>query len=92
MGASASSALGVVNGEGTFHNISAQRLAEPLVIFMFNPFNRTVLVRVLGLLGESLHKCPRDAWLIYFNAWGDDLVRQHTPLREVSASPYHKLY
>ena len=41
--------------------------AEPLVVFMYNPFMGGVMDRVLAGLAETLGQSPRDAVLIYDN-------------------------
>jgi 16S rRNA G966 N2-methylase RsmD len=44
------------------------------VIFMFNPFRDNVLASVINNIYESLHKFPRDLWIIFVTP--DDFERQ----------------
>jgi SAM-dependent methyltransferase len=44
------------------------------VIFMFNPFRRTVLAGVISNIHASLSACPRDIWIIFGTP--DDFERQ----------------
>lgn len=40
---------------------------EPLVLYLFNPFPRAVLERVIANLEESLRRTPREAAIVYMN-------------------------
>lgn len=47
---------------------------EPSVIFMFNPFGREVLQRVLKNLEGSLREYPRNVLIIYINPSYNDVI------------------
>jgi Histone methylation protein DOT1 len=57
--------------------------AEPLVLFLSNPFGRETIRRVLANLEASLIASPREAFLIYINPWFEVLVRNAPFLRKV---------
>ena len=47
---------------------------DPLVLFLFNPFGRSVLQDVLDRLEASLAARPRECWLLYANAVHSDVI------------------
>jgi hypothetical protein len=57
--------------------------AEPLVLFLFNPFGRESIRGVLANLEASLIASPREAYLIYINPRFEILVRNAPFLRKV---------
>jgi len=65
---------------------------RPLVLYFFNPFRPPVWVSVLENLQRSLNSHPRDVILLYENPCHAALIEQHTPLRFVAESTYHKAY
>lgn len=48
--------------------------ADDNVFFMFDPFNGTVLERVLGNMQRSLAEAPRKIWLIYHSPVHHDVI------------------
>jgi hypothetical protein len=40
---------------------------EPLVIYLYNPFGREVITKVLENLRASLSEYPRSCWIVYVN-------------------------
>jgi SAM-dependent methyltransferase len=46
----------------------------PVVIFLYNPFPRAVLIEVLAIIVESLRADPRPAWVIYEAPLDRDLL------------------
>ena len=40
---------------------------EPIVLYLFNPISETGLIQVIGNLERSLHKHPRDGYILYHN-------------------------
>ena len=38
---------------------------EPLVLYMFNPFNAAIMQTVIDRIIRSIEVCPRDVWVIY---------------------------
>ena len=47
---------------------------EPSVIFMFNPFGKEIMQRVLKNLKGSLREHPRNVMIIYINPSHDDVI------------------
>lgn len=41
--------------------------AEPLLIYLFNPFRQPVMQSLLQRLEASLAECPRPMWIVYYN-------------------------
>lgn len=57
---------------------------EPLVLYLFNPFQARVMARLLLSLKHSLQATPRDAWLIYYNPQLGYMLEAVTWLERVS--------
>lgn len=64
----------------------------PLVLYFFNPFRPPVWIPVLQRLQRSLDAHPRDVILLYENPCHAALIEEHTALKFVGESPYHKAY
>jgi hypothetical protein len=47
---------------------------EPLVIYLYNPFGREVMTKVLANLQASLSGHPRSCWIVYVNPVHHDLL------------------
>jgi SAM-dependent methyltransferase len=65
---------------------------DETVFFMFNPFDETILGRVLDNLAASLQARPRRMLIIYYNPRGAQLIesrREFARLREVDFWGYH---
>jgi predicted RNA methylase len=48
---------------------------EPLVIYLYNPFGREVIAKVLANLEASLSGHPRSCWIVYVNPVHHDLLQ-----------------
>ena len=48
---------------------------EPLVLFMYNPFGKDTLAKVLVHLEASLRKTPREAYIVYVNPVFNKVLR-----------------
>jgi hypothetical protein len=64
----------------------------PLVLYFFNPFRPPVFVPVLQRLQRSIDSHPREVIMLYETPCHADLVEEHTELRCVDESPWHKTY
>jgi hypothetical protein len=49
--------------------------SEPLVIYLYNPFGREVIAKVLAKLHASLSWHPRSCWIVYVNPVHHDLLQ-----------------
>ena len=56
---------------------------EPLVLFLFNPFGRDSVQRILASLEMSLNARPREAYVVYINARFGVLMRRARFLRKM---------
>ena len=54
----------------------------PLVVFLYNPFLAPTLRRVLRSLERSLHRHPRELWLIYINPEAIRVLKHFPFLRQ----------
>jgi hypothetical protein len=57
--------------------------AEPLVLFLFNPFGKKTIRRVLANLQASLAASPRKVYLIYINPRFEAIIRTAPLFRKV---------
>jgi SAM-dependent methyltransferase len=64
---------------------------EPSVLFLYNPFGRPVLARVLERLERSLERTPREVHLLYVNPVQADLLDRCAALRRVERRPVARL-
>ena len=46
------------------------------IFFMFNPFDKVVMERVVGNIAQSLRRKPRPCWLIYYNPVCRNLIEE----------------
>ncbi len=58
---------------------------EPLVLFLFDPFGREILERVIAKLEASLKAKPREAYIVYVYPQYEDLLQTSPSLRKVQA-------
>lgn len=56
---------------------------EENVFFFYNPFDDTVLAKVLDNIGESLHRHPRKILIVYYNPLWNDVMTSRPGLRLV---------
>jgi SAM-dependent methyltransferase len=66
--------------------------AEPLLLYLFNPFPEAGLRRVLTHLEESLRTSPRPAYVLYHNPQLEPVLRQCAPLTKVDGTHQYSLY
>jgi SAM-dependent methyltransferase len=72
-------------------DIRDYRLPEAsLVLFLFNPFDETVLRRFLAQVEASLDAQPRDLFLIYYNPLAIDIFRECSSLIEWRGQTQHE--
>jgi hypothetical protein len=50
---------------------------EPSVFYFYNPFDETVMTKVLENITHSLHEVPRPVFILYCNSRWRDLVLQY---------------
>ena len=65
---------------------------EPLVVFLFNPFDASILTRVIDNLDESLTARPRRAFLAYWNPQHAEVVDASACLALRAATPHFRIY
>jgi hypothetical protein len=66
--------------------------AEPLVLYLFNPFPEYVLRKVLQNLECSLREHPRTAYVIYHNLVHLDVFQEQPWLREITRTHQYAIY
>jgi SAM-dependent methyltransferase len=66
--------------------------AEPLVLYLFNPFLEHVLRTVLANLRESLKSLPRPAYVIYHNLIHERVFAECAWLRAVYRTTQYAIY
>src|SRR5579862_6875255 len=66
--------------------------AEPIVLYLFNPFPRHIWREVLANLYRSQHAVPRPAYVIYHNPVHEDIFRTQAWLREVARTHQYIVY
>lgn len=66
--------------------------ADPLVLYMYNPFRPPVLGPVMQRLQASLDERPRDVVLLYSAPFHASVVERETALQPTARSRYHTAY
>ena len=61
---------------------------DDAVFYFFNPFDETVLARVLDNIAHSLAAAPRDVWLIYHNPLWKHVIERRLMVKEVTTHRY----
>ena len=56
----------------------------PLVLFLFDPFGRDILQRIIANLEASLKARPRDAYVVYVYPQYEDLLKNSSVLQRVT--------
>jgi hypothetical protein len=77
------------------HSGDARRFnfpAEPMVLYLFNPFPRHVWRDVLAALHASLVAAPRPVYVVYHNAVHDDILAAQAWLHEVRRTHQFVIY
>lgn len=59
---------------------------DPLVLFLFNPFEASVLARVLDGLEQSLVDVPREIFLLYYMPVHEDVVDRSPAFTRLATS------
>jgi SAM-dependent methyltransferase len=49
----------------------------PLFVFIYNPFHKVVMDRVLANILQSHREQPRDIWVVYWTSVQEDLLTEH---------------
>ena len=60
---------------------------DPLVIYLFNPFSRAVMSRVVNNVADSFRENPRRMVVAYFTPYDADLWEGAGFLRRLKATP-----
>jgi SAM-dependent methyltransferase len=66
--------------------------AQPVVLYLFNPFPETVLRRVMENLERSLRENPRPAYVLYHNPLLEHVLAASPVLRKISSNDQYALY
>jgi hypothetical protein len=66
--------------------------AEPLVLYLFNPFPETVLRTVLANLRDSVTDFPRPAYVLYHNLVHERFFAECAWLQPVYRTPQYAIY
>lgn len=66
--------------------------AEPIVLYLFNPFPEYVLRQVLQNLERSLRESPRSAYVVYHNLVHECVFAEQQWLREVRKTHQYVIY
>jgi hypothetical protein len=66
--------------------------AEPIVLYLFNPFPESGLRRVLANLEQSLRDHPRTVCVLYHNPLLEHVVRDCSVLRKIAGTDQYSLY
>ena len=66
--------------------------ADPLVVFLFNPFGAATMARVVTNLERSLAEHPRRIFVVYANPLHADLFDRSAAFRAIAATPAHALF
>ena len=53
---------------------------EPLVIYFYNPFSKSVLEQFLDRVAASVEKTPRQVFIVYLHPVFDDVMKAHEAL------------
>lgn len=66
--------------------------AQPLVLYLFNPFPESVLRQVIANLELSLGEHPRPGFVLYHNPLLEHVLASSPALRKISSSHQYALY
>jgi len=66
--------------------------AEPLVIFLFNPFPESGMRRLMANLEQSLRLHPRPAYVLYHNPLLEYALNENAALRKIAGAPQYCLF
>jgi hypothetical protein len=66
--------------------------ADPLVIFLFNPFPESGMRRVVANVDQSLREPPRPVYVLYHNPLLEHTLGESRQLKKISSSPQCSLF
>jgi SAM-dependent methyltransferase len=66
--------------------------SDPLVVFLFNPFNGTIMKQVMGKLTASVTARPRDIVVLYINPKQEQVILGIPGIEVIKKSKYYSLY
>jgi SAM-dependent methyltransferase len=66
--------------------------AEPLVVYLFNPFPEAVLRKVMANLQRSLRDHPRQVYVLYHNPLLETVLQGSAVLRKVGGTDQYSMY
>jgi hypothetical protein len=66
--------------------------AEPIVLFLFNPFPESGLRRVIANLEKSLREHPRKVYVLYHNPLLEQVLGESAVLKKVGGTHQYSLY
>ena len=66
--------------------------ADPLVIFLFNPFPESGMRKVIANLGQSLREHPRPVYVLYHNPLLEHTLNESPLLRKIFGAPQYSVF
>jgi SAM-dependent methyltransferase len=66
--------------------------SEPVILYLFNPFQGELMDRMIENIKASLRQNPRDLWIVYINPWEDRKFRRSRELTLVKLDTNFSLY
>jgi hypothetical protein len=66
--------------------------AEPIVLYLFNPFPESGLRKVLANLEQSLRDHPRAVYVLYHNPLLEHVLREYAVLRKIGGTDQYSVY
>jgi len=66
--------------------------AEPMVLYLFNPFPESGLRRMMASLEQSLREHPRAVYVLYHNPLLEHVLRESAALKKVGGTHQYAIY
>jgi predicted RNA methylase len=66
--------------------------ADPLVIFLFNPFPESGMRQVVAKLDQSLREHPRPVYMLYHNPLLEHTLSESKKLRKIAGEQQYSLF
>jgi SAM-dependent methyltransferase len=66
--------------------------ADPLVIFLFNPFPESGMRQVVANLDQSMREHPRPVYVLYHNPLLEHTLGESRLLRKIAGAPQYSLF
>jgi SAM-dependent methyltransferase len=66
--------------------------ADPLVIFLFNPFPESGMRQVVDNLDQSLREHPRPVYVLYHNPLLEHTLGESSVLRKIAGAPQYSVF